>query len=153
MFNFQNAIDLHNWSEQSDTVRSAGRSKASFDLYKTSVKQSAIFFSLLNPLPNGACFAGVRTSTQLDLEGYQYISFTCKTTGNATIYKIILRHNHLDNEPHPTFEQKFKVCLNFRLPTNLYLMTQIRIYIHKKTTKMNIVHKCLHLVGHKNMDL
>lgn len=109
LFNFENAVDLFNWSEQSDTVRSAGRSKATFDLYKTSVKQSAIFFSLLNPLPNGACFAGVRTSTQLDLEGYQYISFTCKTTGSATIYKIVLRHNYLDNEPHPTYEQKFKV--------------------------------------------
>lgn len=113
LFDFQNATNLSIWSEQSDTVRSAGRSKATFDLYKTQIQQSAIFFSLLNPLPNGACFSGVRTMTQLNLDGYQYIHFACKTTGNATVYKIILRHNNLNDEPNPTFEQKFKVnCYN-----------------------------------------
>ncbi|XP_060847953.1 uncharacterized protein LOC132927440 [Rhopalosiphum padi] len=109
LFDFQNVTDLNNWTEQSDTVRSAGRSKASFDLYKTQTKQSAILFTLLNPLPNGACFGGVRTVTQLNLDGYEYLSFLCKTTGNATTYKIILRHNNLNDEPNPTFEQKFKV--------------------------------------------
>lgn len=109
LFNFQNATNLNNWSEQSDTVRSAGTSKATFDLYNTQTKQSAILFTLLNPLPNGACFSGVRTLTQLNLDGYKYISFVCKTTGNATTYKIILRHNNLNEEPNPTYEQKFKV--------------------------------------------
>lgn len=109
LFDFQNVTDLNNWTEQSDTVRSVGKSKATFDLYKTQTKQSAIFFTLLNPQPNGACFSGVRTTTQLNLDGYEYISFLCKTTGNATTYKIILRHNNLNDEPNPTFEQKFKV--------------------------------------------
>lgn len=111
LFDFKNAANLSNWSEQSDTVRSAGRSKATFDIYKTQTNQSAILFTLLNPLPNGACFAGVRTTTQLNLDGYDYISFLCSTTGNATTYKIILRHNNLNDEPHPTFEQKFMVSL------------------------------------------
>lgn len=111
LFDFQNATDLNNWTEQSDTVRSAGKSKATFDLYTTQTKQSAILFTLLNPLPNGACFSGVRTLTQLNLDGYEYISFVCKTMGNATTYKIILRHNNLNDEPNPTFEQKFKVSI------------------------------------------
>lgn len=120
LFNFQNATDLNNWTEQSDTVRSAGKSKATFDLYKTQTKQSAILFTLLNPLPNGACFSGVRTSTQFNLDGYEYFSFVCKTTGNATTYKIILRHNNLNDEPNPTFEQKFKVprYSHYKLHTN-----------------------------------
>lgn len=109
LFDFQNATDLNGWSEQSDTVRSQGKSKATFDLYKTQSKQSAIFFTLLNPLPNGACFGGVRTTTQLNLEEYAYFGFSCKATGNATTYKIILRHDNLNDEPHPSFEQKFKV--------------------------------------------
>ncbi|XP_025208643.1 uncharacterized protein LOC112604003 [Melanaphis sacchari] len=109
LFDFQNVADLSNWTEQSDTVRSVGMSKATFDLYKTQTKQSAILFTLLNPQPNGACFSGVRTITQLNLDGYEYISFLCKTAGNATTYKIILRHNNLNDEPNPTFEQQFKV--------------------------------------------
>jgi len=125
LFDFKNATDLNNWSEQSDTVRSAGRSKATFDLYKTQTNQSAILFTLLNPLPNGACFGGVRTATQLNLYEYQYISFTCIATGNATTYKIILRHNNLNDEPNPTFEQKFQVC---QIVNNL-IMQLIKYFI------------------------
>lgn len=106
MFDFQNANNLDNWSEQSDTLRTLGRSKATFDLYKTKTKQCAILFTLLRPLPNGACFSGVRTMTQLNLKGYNYISFFCKARGNANVYKIILKHNNLET---PTFEHKFKV--------------------------------------------
>lgn len=115
LFDFQNVTDLSNWLEISDTVRYAGRSKASFDLYKTKINQSAIFFSLLNPLPNGACFSGVRTMTQLNLDGYRCLHFVCKATGNATTYKIILRHNNLHTEPNPSFEQKFKVCTSITI--------------------------------------
>lgn len=111
LFDFQNVKNLNEWSEQSDTVRSEGKSKATFDLYNTKTKQSAILFTLLNPLPNGACFSGVRTCTQLNLEKYNYISFLCKTQGNAKIYKIVLRHNNWNNKPYPTYEQKFEVCL------------------------------------------
>lgn len=109
LFNFQNATNLNNWSEKSDTVRSVGKSKATFDLYKTQTKQSAILFTLLRPQSNGACFGGVRTLTPLNLDGYQHISFVCKAEGNVTTYKIVLRHNNLNDEPHPTFEQTFKV--------------------------------------------
>lgn len=117
LFDFRNASDLNGWTEQSDTVRSAGRSKATFDLYKTRTDQSAILFTLLNPLPNGACFGGVRKATQWNLDGYQNILFSCKTTGNATTYKIVLRHDNMNDEPHPTFEQKFEV----RAPVRRYV--------------------------------
>lgn len=109
LFDFRTATDLNGWSEQSDTVRSQGKSKATFDLYKAQGSQSASFFALLNPLPNGACFAGVRTVTRFDLGQYAYVSFPCTATGNATTYKIVLRHDGMNDEPNPTFEQTFKV--------------------------------------------
>lgn len=94
-------------------MRVAGRSKATFDLYRTSLGQRAIFFTVLNPLPNGACFAGVRTPVEWNLFGYQYISFKCNASGSAMIYKLVLRHNHLEDkrfDNNPTYEQLFKVC-------------------------------------------
>lgn len=135
LFDFRNALALNNWFEQSDTVRSQGKSKAVIDLYKTGTKQSAILFTLLNPLPNGACFGGVRTPTQLNLHGYQYISFSCRATGNATTYKIVLRHENLNDEPHPSFEQTFKVrilCISSALINNQSVIMQSHIVLPQK---------------------
>ncbi|XP_050435418.1 uncharacterized protein LOC126842444 isoform X2 [Adelges cooleyi] len=114
LFDFGNVRDLSkDWSELSDTVRAEGKSKASFDVYKTSKAQSAILFTLVNPQPNGAGFCGVRTTRQqLNLNGYDYIHFVCRPKGNATRYKIVLRHNNENNEPHPSFEQQFQVTLD-----------------------------------------
>ena len=47
--------------------REPGKSKASFVLQKSRLFQRAIFFALLNPQPNGAGFAGVKTDLSLDL--------------------------------------------------------------------------------------
>ena len=47
--------------------REPGKSKASFVLQKSRLFQRAIFFALLNPQPNGAGFAGVKTNLSLDL--------------------------------------------------------------------------------------
>ena len=47
--------------------REPGKSKASFVLQKSRLFQRAIFFALLNPQPNGAGFAGVKTDLTLDL--------------------------------------------------------------------------------------
>ncbi|VVC45098.1 NADH:ubiquinone oxidoreductase intermediate-associated protein 30,Galactose-binding domain-like [Cinara cedri] len=133
LFDFESSTDLNNWSELSDTVRSAGRSKATFDLYKTQSKQSAVLFTWLNPLPNGACFAGVRAvGTRLNLDGYHYISFSCRSAGNATTYKIILRHNGQNDEPHPSFEQKFKVDHNLKTFVKMPLLQFLPYYRGKE---------------------
>ena len=47
--------------------REPGKSKASFVLQKSRLFQRAIFFALLNPQPNGAGFAGVKTNLSLDV--------------------------------------------------------------------------------------
>lgn len=127
LFNFQHLHHLQDWSEVSDTVRQEGKSKATFDLYKTHRKQSAILFSLLNPLPNGACFSGIRTITNdLNLEQFKYISFECTTQGQASIYKIILRNNDL-NEKNPTYEQKFKVLIIHTINYDMNLIYNLQL--------------------------
>ena len=71
IFNFNSETefseeDASSWWESSDTVRTPGMSKASFVLQKSRVFQRAIFFALLNPQPNGAGFAGVKTNLTLE---------------------------------------------------------------------------------------
>ena len=73
IFNFNSETeftdeDAHSWWESSDTVRTPGMSKASFVLQKSKLFQRAIFFALLNPQPNGAGFAGVKTNLSMDLQ-------------------------------------------------------------------------------------
>ena len=73
IFNFNSETeftdeDANSWWESSDTVRTPGMSKASFVLQKSKLFQRAIFFALLNPQPNGAGFAGVKTNLSMDLQ-------------------------------------------------------------------------------------
>lgn len=59
LFDFTKMKALDQWVESSDTVREVGMSKASLVIQKTQVFQRAVFFTLLNPQPNGAGFAGM----------------------------------------------------------------------------------------------
>nr|XP_018898481.1 PREDICTED: uncharacterized protein LOC109031427 [Bemisia tabaci] len=104
--------DLKNWREISDTVRDVGMSKASFVVQKTQKFQRAVFFTMLNPQPNGAGFAGVSTSTPFNLQKFQNVLIHARAQGSVTDYKIVLRHKGLNQEPHPTYEQTFNVPLN-----------------------------------------
>ena len=58
------------WTEVSDTARSVGRSKGALVLQKTKVYQRAVFFAVLNPQPNGACFVGFKTPVDFDAGKY-----------------------------------------------------------------------------------
>lgn len=73
------------------------------------VFQRAVFFTLLNPQPNGAGFAGVRTFTHLDLTNRSAIALHCRAQGQNFDYKMVLRHRGLNDEPNPTYEQTFQV--------------------------------------------
>ena len=67
LFDFTTMSDVNDWYEVSDTVREVGKSKATLVLQKTRKFQRAIFFTLLNPQSNGACFAGVNFDGNFDL--------------------------------------------------------------------------------------
>lgn len=100
---------VDDWVEQSDTVRKVGMSKAALVLQHTQEFQRAVFFTLLNPQPNGAGFAGVRTFTHLDLTNRSAIAISCRAQGKNLEYKVVLRHRGLNDEPNPTYEQTFQV--------------------------------------------
>uniref|UniRef100_A0A8D8UXU7 NADH:ubiquinone oxidoreductase intermediate-associated protein 30 domain-containing protein n=1 Tax=Cacopsylla melanoneura TaxID=428564 RepID=A0A8D8UXU7_9HEMI len=108
LFDFTKLPHLDNWTEESDTVREVGKSKAVFTLQKTRLFQRGIFFTLLNPQDNGAGFAGARTNVQLNLSQYDKLVLYGRAQGSNAGYKVVLRHNGLNDEPNPTYEQIFQ---------------------------------------------
>ncbi|XP_049869223.1 uncharacterized protein LOC126368985 [Pectinophora gossypiella] len=108
IFDFTNNDDVGTWTEQSDTVRDVGMSKASLVLHQNIGFRRAIFFALLNPQQNGAGFAGMRSlQTYKDLTGYSKFQIQCRGQGQYNGYKIVLRHKGLNDEPNYSFEQLF----------------------------------------------
>lgn len=107
LFDFTTETNVDDWNEVSDTVRTVGKSKAVLTLQTTQLFQHAIFFTLLNPQPNGAGFAGVETTTNLDLSTFGNIEICCRGQGRNSNYKIVLEHKGLDTNGSVTYEQFF----------------------------------------------
>ncbi|XP_015112415.1 uncharacterized protein C9E9.15 isoform X1 [Diachasma alloeum] len=112
LFDFTRADNVDQWSEISDTVRTVGMSKAALTLQKTQVFQRAVFFTLLNPQPNGAGFAGVRVPTVWNLTEYRNIEIKCRGQGANDHYKVVLRHKGLSANNEISYEQFFTVPLS-----------------------------------------
>ncbi|XP_011145033.1 uncharacterized protein LOC105186483 isoform X2 [Harpegnathos saltator] len=112
LFDFMNAQNLDGWREMSDTVRTVGKSKAVLTLQTSQLFQRAVFFTLLNPQPNGAGFAGVRTLTNLDLSKFKNIEISCRGQGQNSNYKISLRHKGQDYNVDVSYEQFFTVPMS-----------------------------------------
>ncbi|XP_046466172.1 uncharacterized protein [Neodiprion pinetum] len=112
LFDFTSSDNVSDWTEQSDTVRTVGKSKAVFVMQETQEFRRAILFTLLNPQSNGAAFAGVRIETVMNFVGLSTIHINCRAQGNSTGYKIVLRHDGENNEPYPTYEQFFEAPMS-----------------------------------------
>ena len=109
LFDFRAIPDLDDWKESSDTVRDVGMSKASFVLQKTQQYQRAIFFALLNPQPNGACFAGFRSQCDFASSYYKAIQLRLRgAQGDLWRYKILLT-NQKD-----TYQRSYEAFFNVR---------------------------------------
>ena len=92
LFDFTTTESVDNWYEVSDTVRSVGKSKATLVLQKTREFQRGIFFVLLNPQPNGACFAGMNYDSPFDFSGYSGLEIRLRSqASNITHWKIVLK--------------------------------------------------------------
>ena len=92
LFDFTTMDTVSDWYEVSDTVRTVGMSKASLVLQKTKVYQRAIFFALLNPQPNGACFAGMSKNIDKDFSGFLGLEIKFRSqSANIRQWKIVLR--------------------------------------------------------------
>jgi len=112
LFNFTDpATDLDGWVESSDTVRDVGMSKASFVIQQTRQYRRAIFFALLNPQANGACFAGFRTeSIQFDPSHYQAVQLRLRNArGDLTRYKVNLNHGAPGQDGQRSYEIFFDI--------------------------------------------
>merc|ERR1719397_2106374 len=73
-------------------------SKASFVLQKTQRYQRAIFFAMLNPQPDGACFAGYRSDTDFHSSNYKAVQLRLRgAQGDLSRYKIVL-NNQISNQ-------------------------------------------------------
>lgn len=121
IFNFNSETDFSeadasSWWESSDTVRTPGMSKASFVLQKSRLFQRAIFFALLNPQPNGAGFAGVKTNLTLENPSDYFgdgLMIQCRAQGNLKYWKFVLTNKEFSGQQADySYEAKFQVDLN-----------------------------------------
>ena len=111
MFDFTNSTSsVNDWIEISDTERDVGKSKGVFVEQKTEQFQKAIFFSLLNPQPNGAAFAGIAyRKKSFDLSSFTGLNLSVRAQGENFVYKVILRHHNEQSSLQPSYEIFFEV--------------------------------------------
>jgi len=100
------------WWESSDTVRSAGMSKAVFSLQRSVRFQRAVLFAMINPQPNGAGFAGVKSNISFSEEDLRAKpqGFVLKLRGQGQLqyWKVVLTNSdQLDLPLLYTYEHKF----------------------------------------------
>merc|ERR1712223_1348957 len=108
LFDFTTMSDVNDWYEVSDTVREVGKSKATLVLQKTRKFQRAIFFTLLNPQPNGACFAGVNYDGNFDLGNYSGLEIRFKAqAADIKSWKIVLKTS-ASVDRFTTYQQDFE---------------------------------------------
>ena len=89
-------------------------SKASFTLQKSRLFQRAVFFALLNPQPNGAGFAGVKTNLSLELEQTgvegEGLMLQLRSQGDLEVWKVVMTNSEFSGQTAPyTYEAKFRV--------------------------------------------
>lgn len=111
LFDFTSSTSsVNDWVEISDTERDVGKSKGVLVEQKTQQFQRAVFFTLLNPQPNGAGFAGVAYRKQsFDLSSFAGLNLSVRAQGDNFIYKVILRHHHEESSLQPSYEVFFEV--------------------------------------------
>ena len=111
LFDFTNSSSsVNDWIEISDTERDVGKSKGVFVEQKTEQFQRAIFFSLLNPQPNGAAFAGIAYRKKpFDLSSSTGLKLSVRAQGESFHYKMILRHHNEQSSLQPSYEIFFEV--------------------------------------------
>lgn len=129
LFDFTNVQSLDDWREVSDTVRTVGKSKAVLTLQTSQLFQRAVFFTLLNPQPNGAGFAGIRKSVNFNLSRFKNIEILCRGQGQNNHYKINLKHRGQNSNEDLSYEQFFTVKFSLSLITVLFIFFAIIIYL------------------------
>lgn len=88
-----------------------GMSKAAIVLFESATQKRAVFFALLNPQPNSACFAGVEIAYNppLDFSSFSNIDLELRGQGMFDTFKIVLQDSQSYLNSSLAFEQSFKV--------------------------------------------
>ena len=89
-------------------------SKAVLSVQKSKVFQRAIMFALINPQPNGAGFAGVKSNVTFgDVDGKEGILLQVRGQGSLKYWKVVLTDSEfLGLTKLYTYETKFPVNLD-----------------------------------------
>ncbi|MCL4134295.1 UNVERIFIED_CONTAM: hypothetical protein GTU68_005626 [Idotea baltica] len=112
LYDFRVMTSLDKWKESSDTVRTPGMSKGAFVLQKSQLFQRAVFFSLLNPQPNGAGFVSFYTADHLNLTGFNGIEMKVRGQGENMVYKLMFKHEgHTMDDGSVSYQAFFEVPL------------------------------------------
>jgi hypothetical protein len=110
LFDFTTTSTVDTFYESSDTARSVGMSKGSISLIESEEVRRAVFFSLLNPQPDTACFAGVQTKYEdaLDWTAFHSLSVQSRGQGEYATFKVILKDTQSESNSSLAFEQYFE---------------------------------------------
>ncbi|KAJ8921050.1 hypothetical protein NQ315_015846 [Exocentrus adspersus] len=106
--------DATQWVEHSDTRMTGGKSKASLVLLETDSFKRAVLFTLLNPLPSGAAFAGVKKDLYRDISRFSSIILRVKAQGQFRGYEVFLRETEDPDTKFPSFVHYFKAPSQFQ---------------------------------------
>uniref|UniRef100_A0A0G4HZ09 NADH:ubiquinone oxidoreductase intermediate-associated protein 30 domain-containing protein n=1 Tax=Chromera velia CCMP2878 TaxID=1169474 RepID=A0A0G4HZ09_9ALVE len=93
IFDFHTGSTTQGWIEVSDTTRKVGMSKGLFGITESEAVRHATFLAVLNPQPNGACFAGTEFSfpSPVSWLSDNYLRVRVRIQGDeGLLYKIIL---------------------------------------------------------------
>ena len=116
LFDFTLGTSINNFKEVSDaTAREAGLSKASLVFVNATSDPRSVFFTLLVPQPDGACFAGVEDAASFqagrlpaDWAVFSDIYLTMRSSGPNSVYKVVLKDSYTAMENSSvTFEHYF----------------------------------------------
>lgn len=110
LFDFTANSTVDTFYESSDTARNVGMSKGSISLIQSEEVRRAVFFSLLNPQPDSACFAGVQTKFDeaLNWSEFNRVSLQSRGQGEYSTFKVVLKDSSSESNSSLAFEQYFQ---------------------------------------------
>eukprot|EP00116_Pleurobrachia_bachei_P010364 sb/3470626/ len=127
LFDFTTIPNVDSWREVSDTVRVPGKSKGVLTLQKTQLFQRAVFFVMLNPQPNGACFAGSVTRLPTTITSSpSSVQLKVRAQGELSHWKVYFNSDTVKYN----YEQVFECPLNDQFVVVDLPISDFKAYYH-----------------------
>jgi hypothetical protein len=109
LWNFTGADNTDSFYEVSDTVRDVGMSKGAISMIESDTVRRAVLFTLLNPQENSACFAGVKSAynPNVNWSSFSTIALNIRGQGMYHNFKVVLQDESSVTNSSLSFEQYF----------------------------------------------